>query len=249
MLGIKKNNIDLIVKYLGTKKKVLDFGCGSGLLVSKLLQAGHDAFGCDVVNLESLQVDNLGSRELVSSRIKMSSQNAIPFKDNTFDAIVSNQVFEHVSDVKIMIGEIARVLKTNGVFIILFPTKEIIIEPHLKLVLIHRIIQYPMVLKVYLHIAFILKLGSSKKTTLSRKSWVKDRVEYLNNGVNYTSYSEFIRLLHEFQFSCSDYSLNHFKEKFQQKWLIKFFDLTLGIKRLGGVCLTGQLTNSKNIPR
>jgi SAM-dependent methyltransferase len=248
MLGIKKNNIDLIAKYLGSQKKVLDFGCGSGLLMNKLLQVGHDAFGCDVANLESLQIDNLGSKELVSHRIKMSSQTAIPFKDNTFDSIVSNQVFEHVSDVKIMISEIARVLKSNGEFIILFPTKEIIIEPHLKLAFIHRIIQYPMLVKIYLDIAYILKLGSSKKSTLSRKMWVKDRFEYLNNDVNYTFFAEFKRLLQEYQFSCRDYSLHHFMEKFNRKWLIKLFDSIFGIKCLGGVCLTGKLIDSKNIP-
>lgn len=45
----------------------------------------------------------------------------IPFKENTFDCIISNHVMEHIKNEKKAVSEIMRVLKPNGKWIFSFP--------------------------------------------------------------------------------------------------------------------------------
>jgi SAM-dependent methyltransferase len=45
----------------------------------------------------------------------------LPFKENSFDAIVLNSVIEHITDVERCLLSAKRVLKTNGILIILSP--------------------------------------------------------------------------------------------------------------------------------
>jgi SAM-dependent methyltransferase len=46
---------------------------------------------------------------------QLSITRPLPFTDGTFDAIISNAVFEHVPDVPAAIGEVTRLLKPGGV--------------------------------------------------------------------------------------------------------------------------------------
>jgi SAM-dependent methyltransferase len=56
----------------------------------------------------------------------------LPFNSNSFDYAVSNMVFEHVPHVKKqrLIGEVVRVLKSDGEFFISFPNRLTPIEGH-----------------------------------------------------------------------------------------------------------------------
>ena len=55
----------------------------------------------------------------------------IPFQDNSFDSVVSTQVFEHVSDPEKSAREVYRVLKTGGHLLVTVPqTNELHSEPN-----------------------------------------------------------------------------------------------------------------------
>lgn len=56
----------------------------------------------------------------------------IPFDDHTFDALVSNQVFEHVQNYPAAIKETRRVLKPGGIALHLFPPRWKPIEAHVN---------------------------------------------------------------------------------------------------------------------
>ena len=58
----------------------------------------------------------------------------LPFKDEKFDAILGNDVFEHVQDVKQVLSESNRVLKKKGKLFVAFPSYFNPIEHHLWLV-------------------------------------------------------------------------------------------------------------------
>lgn len=110
----KANN--LISKELRTGK-ILDIGCGSYpfFLVSTKFK---EKYGID----PSVNVSSVKNKNIYLNRQDVSKEK-LPFKDNYFDAITMLAVFEHIEQDKLnfVLGEIRRVLKKNGVFIITTP--------------------------------------------------------------------------------------------------------------------------------
>ena len=89
-------------EYLATKGKVLDLGCGPRDQAVPIEYLGYQYVGIDYSNP---QADFLADAH------------AIPFKDQTFDCVLSYAVLEHLHNPFIAITEIARVLKPGGVYI------------------------------------------------------------------------------------------------------------------------------------
>lgn len=89
--------------------KVLDLGCGE--------QPYRHLFNTAVSYY-------LGADRSISSSIPpdvCAETSALPFKDCSFDAVLSTQVIEHVGDPFKMVQEIARVLKKGGYLILTGP--------------------------------------------------------------------------------------------------------------------------------
>ncbi len=74
--------------------RILDFGCGAGRTIKSLRALGYaNAYGYDVGDGRTL----LGverDRVCVGSLLNL----RLPYEDNSFDLVVSDQVFEHVQD-------------------------------------------------------------------------------------------------------------------------------------------------------
>lgn len=88
---------------------VLDFGCADGYFISQLTQKvpGIAAFGVDLVWHDSWLAYE-GTVSFTAHDLPL------PFPDESFDAVFSSQVFEHLSDPKFAAEEIDRVLKPGG---------------------------------------------------------------------------------------------------------------------------------------
>jgi SAM-dependent methyltransferase len=107
---------------------VLDLGCGNGSLVKEYRQRGYDAFGCDFTFKEGPAVEN--QRILDVMRCIETSPYRLPFAAEAFDLVVSDQVFEHVTNYGETLAEIRRVLKPDGASLHFFPSRYTPIEPH-----------------------------------------------------------------------------------------------------------------------
>jgi SAM-dependent methyltransferase len=119
--------------------KVLDYGCGHGELVERLVAEGVDAYGTDVL-YEGANFDALFQSELYENgRIRVMAGTSIPFEDGTFDLVVSNQVFEHVEKLRPAVTEVHRVLREGGTAYHHFPCKETLREGHSGIPLAHRL--------------------------------------------------------------------------------------------------------------
>ena len=73
-------------------KRVLDCGCGNGLTVEHLRDAGFDAWGSDVSAFRKWQWRERRDRD----RLVVTDGRHLPFEDGYFDAIISSGVLEHV---------------------------------------------------------------------------------------------------------------------------------------------------------
>jgi 2-polyprenyl-3-methyl-5-hydroxy-6-metoxy-1,4-benzoquinol methylase len=84
------------VQQVATKgAKVLDFGCGDGTVVGMLRRAGYDAYGADIRELDAVgDGGSVGSDQGLLRHYAEGER--LPFDDDTFDLVISNQVFEHV---------------------------------------------------------------------------------------------------------------------------------------------------------
>lgn len=109
--------LSLVKRYARKKHlRILDAGCGTGLLGKKLEQFGN-VVGIDV-NDYAL---SLARRRGLA--VKKASVARIPFVNNTFDLVVSIDVLYHkaVENDQKALAEIYRVLKLDGVFILRVP--------------------------------------------------------------------------------------------------------------------------------
>ncbi len=101
---------------------VLDLGCGAGvdaIIAARLTGPSGAVTGIDLVpemlakakeHASLAGVDNLLFRE--------SSAEQLPFPDSTFDVVISNGVFNLVVDKVTALGEVFRVLKPGGRFML-----------------------------------------------------------------------------------------------------------------------------------
>lgn len=111
-------------KNIPKQSLVLDLGCGEGYGTHYLAKKNKGAtkiIGLDVDPATVRHADAVYALKECSFRLYDGT--AIPFTDNTFDAVISFQVVEHIKDDARYIREVWRVLKTRGVFICTTPNK------------------------------------------------------------------------------------------------------------------------------
>lgn len=97
------------------KEKILDIGCNRGELVAELreLCPETDITGCDI-NADAIATAS------VSGLAVMQADN-LEYPENTFDKIVSSHTLEHVPDFGGALEEMKRVLKPNGIAVLIYP--------------------------------------------------------------------------------------------------------------------------------
>jgi SAM-dependent methyltransferase len=122
---------EILLKYFGAKKhhKILDLGCGNGALVNSLISQGYNVCGCDIATSEETPLPTSSLEPNVFHTIETSPYK-LPFDDDTFDFVISSQVFEHVMDYESTLKEVHRILVPGGISVNTFPGKYALIEPH-----------------------------------------------------------------------------------------------------------------------
>ena len=95
--------------------KLLEIGCGSGWQLEFLRQLGWTVEGLD---LDATAVKVASARGL---RVHLGSLNEQNFPENSFDAVVSSHVIEHVHDPVGLLKECRRILRPDGKLVIITP--------------------------------------------------------------------------------------------------------------------------------
>ncbi len=96
--------------------KILDIGCGGGLLSEEFAGRGAEVTGVDISE-KSLEI---AKSHALENKLKINYKSGyaenIPAEDNTFNAVICADCLEHVDNLEKVIKEISRVLKNDGFF-------------------------------------------------------------------------------------------------------------------------------------
>jgi ubiquinone/menaquinone biosynthesis C-methylase UbiE len=89
-------------------KRVLEVGCGTGLILSRIAKYATEAVGVD------LSKGMIKSAHQQGLSVAVGSATQLPFPDNTFDLVCSFKVLAHVPDIRTALAEVTRVTKPGG---------------------------------------------------------------------------------------------------------------------------------------
>ncbi len=95
------------------KGRVLDVGCGDGVLAHKLKGPGYTVHCCDFAGVHP---DREGLAHVTADL-----RNGLPYADGSIDGIVCSEVLEHLLEPARAIAEFSRVLAPQGVLVFSVP--------------------------------------------------------------------------------------------------------------------------------
>jgi len=100
-------------------KRVLDYGCGYGEFLQRLKSHATSRTGVDI-DEEKIKVAS--TLDGIQAQL-VPSDEALPFPDESFDTVIIMEVIEHVSDERVVLAELARVLAPGGHLLLTTPHK------------------------------------------------------------------------------------------------------------------------------
>lgn len=114
-------NLEFLEKttLIGTDKKVLELGCGSGQLASLLFEKGVSIVASDI---SETAIEH--AREMNPAvEFQAYSAEELPHENGSFDIVMSFDVLEHLPNVDRHLNEVQRVLKSQGYYLFQTPNK------------------------------------------------------------------------------------------------------------------------------
>jgi ubiquinone/menaquinone biosynthesis C-methylase UbiE len=109
-----------IISIVSANSKVLDIGCGVGILLNRLKnEKSCDCCGIDVSNYAISIIEKNGMSG------KVATLPNIPFDNETFDVVTATEILEHLMQIDGTLNEIFRVLKNHGLLIASVPNNRL----------------------------------------------------------------------------------------------------------------------------
>jgi ubiquinone/menaquinone biosynthesis C-methylase UbiE len=114
--------IQQVTKYVSKGSKILDLGCGSGLISMELADLGYDVVSCDVSPGMLGVLDREKGNRSIETRL--GDAYSIPANAGEFDLVISRMFIQHFSDWPRIIAEKSRVTRKGGYVIFDFGNRE-----------------------------------------------------------------------------------------------------------------------------
>lgn len=113
-----KESIDLAA--LKNDARILDLGCGIGHLLSEIKKQNATCTGVGVdLNARIMSLHIPGCQFIIADAAKL------PFSDGYFDVVFALDILEHIPNIELTVAEIRRVLKPEGLLIVVGPTESV----------------------------------------------------------------------------------------------------------------------------
>jgi 2-polyprenyl-3-methyl-5-hydroxy-6-metoxy-1,4-benzoquinol methylase len=97
-----------------TGKKILDLGCGSGVLSIVLARNGANVTAVDLTENATKMTQQNSALQKLDIKVVRSDAENLAFASNSFDYVLSWGVLHHTEHTEMAFNEVSRVLKPNG---------------------------------------------------------------------------------------------------------------------------------------
>lgn len=99
--------------------RILEIGCGIGSVVFELGRKGYDITGMDI----SREAIEYGRKKYGDIPLEVQAAETLPYEDESFDAVLSFDLFEHIASIDKHISEVWRALRPGGHYLFQTPNK------------------------------------------------------------------------------------------------------------------------------
>ncbi|WP_158308295.1 class I SAM-dependent methyltransferase [Fervidicoccus fontis] len=114
-----KDSVDLLNMYGGRIDSIIELGFGDGSILSEVAKhvRVRALYGCDI-NYEAL--NKASEKGIITVKADLNTDK-LSFPDNYFDAVIMEEVIEHLVNPDNALEEAYRILKPDGIFILTTP--------------------------------------------------------------------------------------------------------------------------------
>ena len=120
----QERRLQMIREWADLNGRILDNGCGLGTYLAAFAPYSKERYGLEV------ELDRAISALESSEGIVQGVGEHIPFADETFDFVFSNEVIEHVQDDALYAAEMTRVTRPGGRILLFCPNRWYPVEQH-----------------------------------------------------------------------------------------------------------------------
>jgi SAM-dependent methyltransferase len=120
----QERRLEMVQQWADLSGRLLDNGCGLGTWLDAFGRYGQHRFGLEVEYDRAYQA--LSSAEGIVQALG----ERLPFANDHFDFILSNEVIEHVNDDRLALTEMVRITRPGGRIIIFCPNRWYPVEQH-----------------------------------------------------------------------------------------------------------------------
>jgi SAM-dependent methyltransferase len=117
--------LEMVAQYVELKDaRILDVGCGIGTYVRRFRRYSDDVHGIEI------EPGRVAEASIDLPDIVLAPSESLPYPDDRFDLVFSNEVIEHVDDDRATAREMVRVTKPGGAIVIFAPNRLYPFETH-----------------------------------------------------------------------------------------------------------------------
>ena len=119
--GNLQTNLEFLAQtdLIRPKDRILEIGCGIGTVVNELSSKGHDIAGIDI----SGEAIEYGRKKYSDIRMEVQAAETLPYEDESFEVVLSFDLFEHIAAIDKHISEVRRVLGPGGYYLFQTPNR------------------------------------------------------------------------------------------------------------------------------
>jgi 2-polyprenyl-3-methyl-5-hydroxy-6-metoxy-1,4-benzoquinol methylase len=112
---VQRMQYDSVANQVRPGERVLDAGCGEGVLAVMLAKRGAIVTACDISEPNIVRAREYAKEAGVQVEFLVADAEALPFPNKSFDVVVSSHVLEHLPDFDKGLRELLRTAKERAV--------------------------------------------------------------------------------------------------------------------------------------